>query len=161
MGRLPDFDGVGWRSLTQSQPLDIGVRNNGTLWAWTITQSSDDQVDGGLAVRMEQIGNETNWVSVTAGIDTDLVAIKADGTLWKWEYPVHELMRLTHQNPIRLGIHNDWIAAGSVRNGTVSLAADGSLWHWWTPDFNFEGSVDQPLLAASRKPVRIGNVMGH
>jgi len=55
-----------------------------------------------------------------------------------------------------LGIHNDWLALGSLSDGTVSLAADGSLWLW--PGHAY--TEDQPLLGPSRRPTKIADLFG-
>ncbi len=41
----------------------------------------------GDSVREElvQIGDATNWITVAGG-DRMMVALKADGSLWKWEW---------------------------------------------------------------------------
>jgi hypothetical protein len=160
MGRLPDFDRVDWRSLTHSWPLDVGVRDDGTLWAWTINHSSHGQIDGGLGVRMEQIGMETNWVTVSAGNPGAVAAVKTDGTLWRWEHGP-ELTELTQRAPTRLGIHNDWVAVGGAMDGTLSLAKDGSLWYWCRQNSTLGSSFQQPLMAPSGKPLQIENIFDH
>jgi alpha-tubulin suppressor-like RCC1 family protein len=145
------LDKVKWRSTAWSSPGRLGVREDGTLWTLS------DHYESPRSVREElvRIGNATNWVSVVASY-TMLVALKTDGSLWKWEWERNSWQfeqKWTTHPPTRLGIHNDWVAIGGGWNGIVSLAGDGSLWNW--PDrFIYSASLLQP----SRKPEKIENI---
>ena len=102
-----------------------------------------------------QSGMETNWVSVAVIWDFRMVALKSDGTLWKWNNHVFPLDFTAP--PTRMGIHNDWVAIVGTGNGVVSLAADGSLWYWPARNL-YEWS--QPLLKLPKQPRFLGNVFG-
>jgi len=153
--RYPDFDRLRWRSLSTGQPFQVGVREDGTLWGF------------GLMVRVfqnpnlsnGQIGLETNWVAAACA-GTTAVAMKSDGSLWKWDFAFHRYPTRRAALPTRLSSHADWVAVTGNWDGITCLAADGSLWHWrleaWPTRFGrFEFP---PMLAASRRPQRLGNV---
>jgi hypothetical protein len=101
-----------------------------------------------LQTKPVQVGDASDWISL-AGNGVWLIALKADGTLWKWDFNSWWIngwpMALP---PTRLGIHNDWLAIGS----DVSLAGDGSLWYWAEPFGN------NTILAPSRRPAKIENI---
>lgn len=81
-----------------------------------------------------------------------LAALKDDGTLWRWG-GAGEFATSCSLPPIRLGIHQDWVALTATWDGILTLAADGSLWLWRANDNN---SV--ALLEPSEKPVALGTV---
>jgi len=154
MERWESFDNIKWRSLAEYWYFLLGVREDGTLWTF-----GGEPVNGAYALddsvfkQPVQIGNATNWICVASG-DEMLVALKADGSLWKWDLDSWFVGRTWPMAlpPKPLGIHNDWVAIGRSWNGIVSLAGDGSLWHW--PNLANYGS----LLAPSRKPTEIENI---
>jgi alpha-tubulin suppressor-like RCC1 family protein len=156
MERWENFDKVKWRSQGGFMFFRLGIRQDGTLWTFV-----GEPLNGAYALGESvpkapmQIGNATNWISV-AGANGMLIALKADGSLWKWElgswgYGKEWPMA---RPPKRLGIHNDWVAIGGAMygNGIVSLAGDGSLWHW-SSQANYSS-----LLAPTRKPTEIENI---
>jgi ABC-type transport system involved in multi-copper enzyme maturation permease subunit/alpha-tubulin suppressor-like RCC1 family protein len=172
--RLESFDNLKWRSLTRCEPLHVAVREDGTMWAWRFLRAKK-----GAALSMRppvQIGKDTNWVAVAGDYNT-LAALKTDGSIWQWQWDYGNDFRprwrwryynelragiwLTKVSPVRLGAHADWVAVGSVMNGIVSLAADGSLWYWWNRDLDWRSEyASQPMLAPSRKPAKIANILG-
>jgi alpha-tubulin suppressor-like RCC1 family protein len=117
---------------------------------------------------MVQVGKETDWEAAAASFQY-LVALKSDGSLWKWDVwdgrdvyqmapskssPWKSPSEIANTTPKRLGIHNDWVAVTKDWDGLISLAADGSLWYW--PDkVVFE---DSSLLKISPKPELLSNI---
>jgi hypothetical protein len=158
--RLPGLEKSRWRSLTSSGIWTIhGVREDGTLWYWDYREwdrpSWKDQV--GAA----QIGHDSDWAEM-ANSWQRMVLRKTDGSLWTWDLHAYwRPLAAFRQPPVRLGTHSDWVALGVVGPEIVSLAADGSLWSWPKPEpvglFGYDSRV---LLAASRKPAPIENILG-
>jgi hypothetical protein len=166
--RSASLDNFRWLSLARCWPWYAAVREDGTLWAWTDLPPADPQ-DGQsfLAQPPVQIGHDRDWRAVGGGMRT-LTALKADGSLWQWQWqptPNPQGFDLTTSAPARLGTHRDWIgvgwiAVGDAMDGTVSLAADGSLWYWWTRGQPYyDANSDQPMLAPSRRPSKIENIL--
>jgi alpha-tubulin suppressor-like RCC1 family protein len=161
---LENCDNFKWRSVTRCWSFYAGVREDGTLWGWSLlrprcAKNNQDWLEG----TPKQVGKDTDWIAV-AGDYKALAALKTDGSLWTWNrssiyYGYGEVLNLVTQSPVRLGTHADWVAVGSAMNGIVSLAADGSLWYWYHRDPSVFGNSDQPLLAASRKPFKIENIL--
>jgi hypothetical protein len=130
------------------------VRADGTLWV--LNRYWDEKSRLTLGTGILQVGKENGWraVAVNWGM---MVALKADGSLWQWQFKDGNIVRAVNGPPTRLGIHNDWVAImGNWRN-VITLAADGSLWLW--PDrksYDYDGS----LLKLPKQPQSLGNVFG-
>jgi hypothetical protein len=117
-----------------------------------------------------QLGVGTNWLAM-AGWGANLVTLKQDGSLWWWDLSVeapgrfwlershaHVLEVLQRAQPVRMGLHTDWIAITSTDHGLIALASDGGLWYWRLPDEKENENRDPTLLEPSRKPQFLGNV---
>ncbi|MBI5640929.1 MAG: hypothetical protein HZA17_10935, partial [Nitrospirae bacterium] len=113
----------------------MAIKKNGTLWAWG--GNGHGQLGDGTTTGKhspQQIGTDTNWVSVTAtGIDT--LAIKSDGTLWAWGWnQMAELgdgTRSERHSPQQIGTDTNWasVSLGTVYH-TLAIKSDGTLWAW-------------------------------
>lgn len=69
--------GTGFISVSAGNSRTMGVKADGSLWAWGISNS-------GVAKSVpERIGSDADWVSVAAGGGRALIT-KADGSLWAW-----------------------------------------------------------------------------
>jgi ABC-type transport system involved in multi-copper enzyme maturation permease subunit len=132
------------------------VKPDGTLWfhfhpyQWdaglqTITR---DMVTKLVTI---QLGADAKWKS--AIVDNTwpphVVALRNDGTLWKWEFSPWNQVDQTQ--PTQVGNYTNWIALLPLNGNGVALAADGSLWAWDRP-------TKVGLLAPSRKPEFIANI---
>ncbi|HWI55754.1 MAG TPA: hypothetical protein VNZ22_00905, partial [Bacillota bacterium] len=153
--RVPSFDHIQWRSVNQFGECRVGLRADGSLWAWNVRRSKNGMAESYEPTRMRRIGSAMNWVAL-AGNWRDLAALQSDGSLWKWDNSDNwgKEMQLLTKSPTRLSTHSDWVGLGLGCWGIVSLAADGSLWSWYSPV-----SYEQPMLAPSRKPVRLDNIL--
>ena len=150
--RCEGLDHAKWRSLV-AEPLRVGVREDGTLWRFRETRLSDLVRTLDLRKAPERIGTDSDWISAAGDGYRTLVALKRNGTLWKWDLGPQwnpDDWPFPH-SPVRLGAHGDWVAIGRCWDGIISLAGDGSLWHWKSPEAYY-------LLAATRKPGKIENI---
>ena len=103
------------------------------------------------------IGMETNWLAVAGSYNNIAVTLRADGTLWQWEFPDDPALHPETARATQLGTHSDWIAVGTGWGGMFALARDGSLWLWRLPRVQEDRSIFS-LLGTSRRPERMGNI---
>ena len=116
-----------------------GVKTNGELWLFKA---------GGLKRNMGiQLGVHHNWRMVGAGKWGSIIAIREDGSLWKWS----SIWQAEIPKPVQLGEQADWIALANDSEIEFALAADGNVWAW-------DGPGDTTWLAPSRRPVHMGNI---
>jgi hypothetical protein len=129
------------------------VRSDGTLWV--LNRYWDEKSRQTLGTGILQVGKENDWRAVAVN-QMMMVALKADGSLWRWQFKNGNIVRAANNPPTRLGIHNDWVAITSRWSSVIALAADGSLWLW--PD---KKSYDNGyLLKLPKQPQFLGNVFG-
>jgi hypothetical protein len=106
------------------------------------------------------LGTEMNWQAV-AGNGTIVVALKTDGSLWKWSFQENPLIKSDAASASRLGTQSDWIAITAAGSSVFALAGDGSLWLF---QFDLPHPASDlpfpPLLSVSRRPQKVGNIFG-
>jgi hypothetical protein len=154
MMRQTNFDQIPSQTYARaSQDASAYVAADGTLWLCDRHANES----GGLweGTGFLQVGKETNWLSV-AVTWASMVALKSDGSLWKWNLSQSSTAETAKIPPTRLGIHNDWVALAGTWGGAISIAADGSLWLWPDASLYYEAA----LLKIPKQPQLLGNVFG-
>ena len=122
----------------------VGVKTNGELWLILYQQNQKQE--------KIQLGQNAKWKTANGGGGNSLIALRSDGTLWKWPSLWSLVQSPDSMKPVQLGNHSDWIALSSIDYwNSVALAADGSLWIW-------DERSAHSWLAPSRKPVFVGNI---
>ncbi len=146
-----------WSQFGDPGRFQIAVGQNGKLLLASDLRVGTQRFD--LAQPRIQLGDESNWLTVTGGGET-LITLKSDGSLWKWSFTDDPVAKPDSAVAVRFGKHSDWIAIADEFGGVTSLAADGSLWFWQFDSRYFSRGDEMipPLLSASRKPQLIGNV---
>lgn len=143
--------------------VQLGVGVDGVLRViavWHHETAIGARLGWGWQRRNIPLGQETNWLDL-AGNQRDVVALQADGSLWKLNFPANPLVKLDTFSASPLSRHSNWVAVTEAVGGMVSLAADGSLWFWAMDGRTHSpsGSASQPLLAVSRRPQLIGYIL--
>jgi hypothetical protein len=133
------------------------VKADGTLWFYAYLQLEPGlhPITRYMVAHLVtvQLGSDAKWKS--ASFDGEwppqIIALRNDRTLWKWEYSPRNDFNIARTQPTQLGSYTNWIALLSLNGYSVALAADGSLWAWDKPREN-------RLLAPSREPEFIANI---
>jgi hypothetical protein len=87
----------------------------------------------------------TNWIDLANVWPDKAVALRSDGTLWKWTFPKDRTISRTAVTGRKFSRHADWIAVSQSWIGGLALSADGTLW-------SLEEISAGPFMRASRKP---------
>ncbi len=60
-------------------------KSDGSLWAWGYNNDGQLGLGDYIARKVpERIGNENNWKTLISGINSSVLAIKTNGSLWSW-----------------------------------------------------------------------------
>jgi len=149
--RATNFDQVPLSRLSLANgPFGAYIRPDGALWDLFMGNNGHPDQFQSYA---EPCGTETNWVSAATTWSGMLVSLRSDGTLWEWRSAFNH-----GRQPVRIGIHNDWVAVAGVDGGVVALAADGSLWFWPQRQYYTSSPL---LIQLPKQPPYLGNVFGH
>jgi alpha-tubulin suppressor-like RCC1 family protein len=147
-----------WSSVVSGSNFCLGVKADGTLWAWGYNGSG--QLGIGNTTQQTtpvQVGTATNWVSVYAGNSFSL-GVKSDGTLWSWGSNSQGQLGIgntTQQNtPVQIGTDTNWASVGAGDNHTVAIKTNGTLWAW---GYNYYGQLGTGNTTQQNSPVQIGS----
>ena len=125
-----------WRELCIGFTNSLGLRSNGTVWAWG--QNGSGQIgDGTTTTRsspVSVIGGFTGWCQVSAG-GGHSAGIRTNGTAWTWGVALCGALGdntlVNKSSPVSVvGGFTNWcqISAGSY--STAAIRSNGTLWAW-------------------------------
>lgn len=154
-----------WTSIETGFSHTLAIKNDGTLWSWGRMFGSGSSNQGALGLGSDiysvciptQIGNESNWVKISAANHYSL-GIKSDGTLWSWGHKngYGSIGIMSSNNisiPTQVGTDNNWKEISAGQFLAMAIKTDGTLWGW-------SGSVPNgiPLSGISQiTPMQLGN----
>lgn len=121
----------------------LGLRTNGTLWAWgnnVSGQLGDGTTDDSPVPIPMQVGTDNDWVAMAAGCRESL-AIKADGTLWRWGVTTNPAV--SEPSPVQVGTQDTWAMVTAADHFRLGIRTDGSLWSWGEQAFGRLGDGQQ------------------
>ncbi len=74
-----------WKNFSAGGLTSFGIKEDGTLWAWGFNTNGElaDETTTTHYLPI-QIGTETNWDTVQAGIYSTSMATKTDGSVYYW-----------------------------------------------------------------------------
>ncbi len=147
-----------WVAVTAGGWHALGIKSDGTLWAWGNNQS------GQLGTTTDkhspvQVGTSTDWVAVSAG-GPHTLGLKSDGTLWAWGYNNYGQLgdgsTTNSSSPVQVGTSTDWIAVTAGEDHTLGIKSDGTLWAW---GMNIHGQLGDGDWSTTDKhsPVQVGS----
>jgi len=127
---------VDWFQVEAGDIHSLGVRTNGTVWAWgnntfgrlgdnsIITRSSPVSVVGGF----------TDWCQVSGG-QTHSLGVRTNGTAWAWGYNGQGQMgndsNISQRSPISVvGGFTDWCHVSAGFRHSLGLRTNGTVWTW-------------------------------
>jgi alpha-tubulin suppressor-like RCC1 family protein len=75
-----------WCQVAAGGYQSLGVRTNGTAWAWGVGSSGElgDNTIANKSSPVSVIGGFTNWCQVAAGTSRNSAAVRTNGTIWGW-----------------------------------------------------------------------------
>ena len=147
-----------WIQASAGWDHSLGLRANGTLWAWG-DNASGRLGDGTSAARsspVSVIGGFTDWIYAGVGAGFS-IGLRANGTAWAWGAGgVGRLGSGSDTNttsPVSVvGGFTDWIQLSTYRLHTVGVRANGDAWAW---GFNGNGVLGDNTTTNRNSPVSV------
>lgn len=150
--------GNDWSSVACGYNNTIGIKKNGTLWAWgaNLYGQLGDNTIVKKSSPVQTVAFGTNWVKASCQGYSVAIALKADGTLWGWGYNGSgELGNNTITNrssPIQvIGTSNAWTTISTNMEVTLAAKKDGTLWVW---GYNSVGQLGDNTTVSKSSPVQ-------
>lgn len=125
-----------WIQLSAGGRHSIGLRVNGTTWAWG--NNIDGQLgDNSTTVRsspVSVVGGFTDWVQVSAGFSHSL-GLRSNGTAWAWGLNTNGQLgdnsTTGKSSPVSVvGGFTDWVQLDGGGAHSLALRANGTIWSW-------------------------------
>ncbi len=121
-----------WKTLTGGTLHTLGVKSDGTLWAWG--DNSGGQLGNGSTISTpvaQQVGHRKDWIVISAGF-AHSAGITSDGTLYTWGFNTRgQLGNGTEvMSSIPVALSGKWKAVDANGSHTLAIKSDGTLWAW-------------------------------
>ena len=134
--------GTTWTDFTQGNYFAMGLRSDGSLWAWGDNYGffgDGTQVSHytpSLVPAPTSAAPGTVWTQVSSG-STQTLALRSDGTLWGWGYGIigdgttmARILPVLIPNPNGAAAGTTWTQVSCGSAHTLALRSDGTLWGW-------------------------------
>ena len=105
-----------WVSITCGYMHTLGIKSNGTLWAWGYNNYG--QLGDGTSIDKSsplQIGTSINWISISAGYE-HTIGVKSDGTLLAWGWNLY--------GQLGVGTLANWVSISCGYSHTLGIKSD-------------------------------------
>ena len=160
--------GTKWVSMRTGISHSLGLRDDGTLWAWgagnngQLGDGSNSGKSAPVAVSVTNVSG-TQWteISVGSGIPSFSLGIRNDGTLWAWGEITAGLgdgINVQQNTPVQVsttGVSGTkWISIASGAEHALGLRDDGTLWAWGG---NTNGQLGTGSTILQATPVKISS----
>jgi alpha-tubulin suppressor-like RCC1 family protein len=147
-----------WCQVSAGTNHSLGVRTNGTAWAWGCN-GSGRLGDNSIIARsspVSVVGGFTDWCQVSAG-EVHSLGVRNNGTAWSWggnnQGQLGNNSTISRSSPVSVvGGFTDWcqVSAGSCHS--LGLRCDGTAWAW---GYNGQGRLGDLSTINRSSPVSI------
>jgi len=138
----------------------VGIRANGTAWAWgrnTEGQLGTNDTNA-RSSPVSVVGGYTDWIQASGSNDNFMIALRANGTLWSWGSGTSGRLGTGDQgqrsSPVSVaGGFTDWVSVSAGTFHAVAVRANGTAWAWGR---NTEGLLGDSSVTQRTEPVEVG-----
>ena len=135
-----------WISAAVGTNHSLGVRANGTLYAWGANvygQLGDNTVIN-KAVPTLVVGGFVNWIDASCG-DYHSLGLRANGTLYAWGSGISGQLgdntSVSRSSPVLVvGGITDWVMASGGNLSSIAVRANGTAYSWGQGSFGLRGN---------------------
>ena len=151
--------GLNWKSLLPLSFGCLGIKTDGTLWAWGNQEMGELGLGDLNPDNPTQIGTDNKWIAVYRGGygGSSILGIKSNGTIWSWGR--NYAGELGHGNnikvntPKQIGVDNNWANIYTIGASSFGIKSDGTLWAWGD---NYYGQLGHGNNIFLNTPKQIG-----
>jgi alpha-tubulin suppressor-like RCC1 family protein len=159
-------DFADWVQVSAGNAHSLGVRANGTAWAWgknstvflygNFSGQLGDNTTTDKSSPVSVVGGFTDWIQVSAG-GAHSLGLRANGTAWAWgDNSIGQLGDNTttaRSSPVSVvGGFTDWIQVSAGSDHSLGVRANGTAWAWGANTF---GRLGNNTTTSSRSPVSV------
>jgi alpha-tubulin suppressor-like RCC1 family protein len=125
-----------WRQVSGGIDHSLGVRQNGTAWAWG--DNFRGQIGDGTSTNRSSpvtvIGGFTDWCQVSGG-DRHSLGLRTNGTAWAWGFNTNGRLgdgtTTQRTSPVSVvGGFADWCQVSAGNYHSLGVRQNGTIWSW-------------------------------
>ncbi len=149
-----------WVQVSAGGAHSIGVRANGTAWAWGLGSSGrlgdGTSSSSNTLSPVSVVGGFTDWVQVSAG-GAHSIGVRANGTAWAWGYNGSGQLGTNNttgtSSPVSVvGGFMDWVQLDAGLSHNIGVRSNGTAWAWGT---NIYGQLGDNTSVSKSSPVSV------
>ncbi|MBL0226589.1 MAG: carboxypeptidase regulatory-like domain-containing protein [Geobacteraceae bacterium] len=155
--------GTTWASVSAGYNHTLGIKDDGTLWAWGDNIYNQLGCGAGCSVPTtipQQIGTANNWLAVAAGNKHSL-GITSDGRLYGWGDNTSGQTGLGSgiiaSTPTQIGSATNWVSVDTIDSYALAVDSAGRLYSWGD---NSAGQLGNGGYSTGYTPVQVGTGTG-
>jgi alpha-tubulin suppressor-like RCC1 family protein len=147
-----------WCYVATGTAHSLGVRTNGTLWAWGLG-TCGRVGDGTVTTRSSPVivvGEFTDWSQVSAG-DQHSLGVRINGSAWAWGLGtcgrLGDNAVTDRSSPVSVvGGFTDWCQVSAGNAHSLGVRNNGTLWAW---GLNDQGRLGDNSATLRSSPVSV------
>jgi alpha-tubulin suppressor-like RCC1 family protein len=147
-----------WCQVSGGAVHSLGVRQNGTLWAWGAGTRGQrgSNTDTDVYSPVIVVGGFTDWREASAGFEHSL-GLRTNGTIWAWgsnsSGQLGDETTVSKSSPVSVvGGFTDWCGVSAGSNHSLGIRTNGTIWSWGS---NNQGQLGDDTFVSNSSPVSV------
>jgi alpha-tubulin suppressor-like RCC1 family protein len=148
-----------WCQVAAGTNHSLGVRTNGTAWAWGVKDSGklgDNDMAANKSSPVSVVGGFTDWCQIAAGWNHSL-AVRTNGTAWTWgpggQGRLGDNSATDRSSPVSVvGGFTDWCQVSGGNGHSLGLRTNGTIYAW---GYNLFGQLGNNTIVSTSSPVSV------
>jgi len=147
-----------WCQVSASTCHSLGVRENGTAWAWGSNANGrlGDDTTTARSSPVSVVGGFTDWCQVSAG-NAHSLAVRCNGTVWAWGSNANGRLgddtTISRSSPVSVvGGFTDWCQVSAGDAHSLAVRCNGTVWAWGS---NSSGQLGDDTATSRSSPVSV------